>query len=236
MTDPCHSVTAGILALIFKKRKWDHIRRREEALLALHAPPTYDSSSDNNNTTTTTTTTTDNGDRWTSTSLPGRKVHPSSPIPSVQYQVSRDIEEQPPAYETHAIPVYDPSRYHQQQQHYHNQHHFRPASALTINSGYLHHLTNDPAHAPRPSSQLSAPFRGYRHTMQGGLEGAGIRSSSARGQDHRQERRAVSRLNSSSSVPVDMNDTSSNNNGPGTGTRPPRKPKPVLSRLITNFG
>lgn len=229
MADPNHSVTAGIIALVFKKRKWNRIRRREEALLALHAPPTYDSSSDNN------TTTTDNGDRWTSTSLPGRKFHLSSPIPSVQYQVSRDIEEQPPAYETHAIPVYDPSRYHQQQQHYHNQHYFRPASALTINSGYLHHLTSDPAYAPRPSSQLSAPFRGYRHTMQGGLEGAEMRSSSARGLDHRRERRVVSGLNSSSSAPVDMNDTSSNS-GPGTGTRPPRKPKPVLSRLITNFG
>src|SRR5699024_10622516 len=61
------SVTAGIITLIFKKRKWDRIRRREEALLALHAPPAYHSSSDNNN-----TTTTDNDNRWTSTSLPGR--------------------------------------------------------------------------------------------------------------------------------------------------------------------
>lgn len=61
-----------------------------------------------------------------------------------------------------------------------------------------------------------------------------MRSSSAREPDHRQERRVVSGLNSPSSGPVDVNDTS--NNGPGTGTRPPRKPKPVLSRLITNFG
>lgn len=164
--------------------------------------------------------------------MPGRKVHLSSPVPSYQYQVSRDIEEQPPAYETHAIPVYDPSRYHQQQQQYCHQQYFRPASALTINSGYLHHLTNEPAHAPRPSSQLSAPFRGYRHTTQGGL---GVEMRSSLGvPDHRQTRRVVSGLNSSSSGPVGMNDTS--NNGPATGTRPPRKPKPVLSRLITNFG
>lgn len=218
------------MTLVLKKRKWDRIRRREEALLALHAPPAYDSSSDNN-----TTTSPDNSSRWTSISLPGRKVHLSSPIPSYQYQVSRDIEEQPPAYERHAIPVYDPSRYHQQQQqhHYYNHHqqYIRPASALTINSGYLHQLTSDPAYAqPRPSSQLSAPFRGYRHTMQGGLERVEMRST---GPDNRHERGVLSGLNSSSSVPVGVQDTS--NNGPGA-TRPPRKPKPVLSRLITNFG
>lgn len=203
------AITAGILFFLIKKHRWDQIRQREKALLALHAPPpAYDSSDASNS------------------SRSSRKPSPSPLLPPVpvptparpatvsipssyQCQVSRDIEEQPPAYDAPSIPVYDPSRYQQQQQQ------LRPTSTQTINSGYLHYLTGDTMYGQR-SSQLSVPFQGHRHTIQsmprshigGQVSGTGLPESN------------------SSSVPQDGNN----------GTRPPRKPKPVLSRLITNFG
>ncbi|OJJ89258.1 uncharacterized protein ASPGLDRAFT_30970 [Aspergillus glaucus CBS 516.65] len=203
------AITAGILFFLIKKHRWDQIRQREKALLALHAPPpAYDSSDTSNS------------------SRSSRKPSPSPLLPPVpvptparpaslsvpssyQCHTSRDIEEQPPAYDAPSIPVYDPSRYQQRQQQP-----FRPTSTPTINSGHLHYLSGDTMYGQR-SSQLIVPFQGHRHTIQS------VPASHIGGQW------SGTRVTASnpSSAPVGSN-----------GTRPPRKPKPVLSRLITNFG
>ncbi|EYE99726.1 uncharacterized protein EURHEDRAFT_27652 [Aspergillus ruber CBS 135680] len=154
------AITAGILFFLIKKHRWDQIRQREKALLALHAPPpAYDSSD------------TSNSSRSSRKPFPSPLL-PPVPVPtparpasvsiptSYQCHVSRDIEEQLPAYDAPSIPVYDPSRYQQQQQQP-----FRPTSTVTLNSGPLHYFTGDTLYRQR-SSQLSVPFQGHRHTIQ----------------------------------------------------------------------
>lgn len=164
--------------------------------------------------------------------------------------VTREVEEQPPAYgapSAFPIPIYDPSRY--PFQHHYQQ--FRPTSALTVNSGCLHYVAGDMVHGQRsslPGSRLSLPFglgAGQRNPMQGGRA-----PDQERRQERRQERWQGQRQVQSqvllgggsrgTSQPVDPG-SSANMNAPSTtaenaGTRPPRKPKPVLSRIITNFG
>lgn len=188
-------------------------------MLALHAPPpAYDISDTSNS------------------SRSSRKPSPSPLLPSVpvpisappasaslpssyQCQVGRDIqEEQPPAYNAHSIPIYDPSRYHELQQQQQQQQ-FRPMSTLTINSGYLHYLGSNSTYGQR-SLQLSMPFQGHRHTIQG-MPGSHVGLGQGTASRSRSENSASHLL----SAPVSDD-----------GTRPPRKPKPVLSRLITNFG
>lgn len=150
----------------------------------------------------------------------------------------REVDEQPPAYgaqSTFPIPIYDPSRY--PFQHQHQQ--FRPTSALTVNSGCLHYVAGDMVHGQRsslPGSRLSLPFglgTGQRNMMQGRVPE----------QERRQEQRQGQNQVLGGSRGISQPDPGSNANMNASsitpehaGTRPPRKPKPVLSRIVTNFG
>lgn len=236
--DQTITVTAGIVFFLLQKQKWDRIRRREEALLALNAPfpPAYNSTNSSTN-----NININNNSIDCLRFSPPRKPSPvpsSLPLPTLSYQChSRDIEDQPPAYDSRSmIPVYDPSRYYYQQQQQQQQ--FRPASVLTVNSGYLHYLSGDAVqgYGQRASSQhLSVPFGGNRHTVQG-LGGEPLFTGQVPGPGpglgpgYSQQIEGTGLNTLSGPVPVP---------GPAAdqvnGERP-RKPKPVLSKLITNFG
>ncbi|EAW25284.1 uncharacterized protein NFIA_107760 [Aspergillus fischeri NRRL 181] len=83
------AITAGILFFLYKKRRWDRIRRREEQLLE------YDIQA---------------GLKSEDAELATMRGRPSSSL-SVYRAHSDDISDRPPAYQTLHVPVYDPSRY-----------------------------------------------------------------------------------------------------------------------------
>lgn len=240
--DQMITVTAGLVFFLLQKQKWDRIRRREEALLALNAPfpPAYDST----NSSTNNININSNGNDCLRSSPPREPsllpLPTLSSLPTLSYQChSRDVEDQPPAYDYGLqsmipIPVYDPSRYYYQQQQQQQQ--FRPASVLTVNGGYLHYLSGDAVqgYGQRASSQhLSVPFGGNRHTMQGlggGPLFTGPVPGPGPGPGYSQEMGGSNTLSAPNPVPA-AGPVSNQVNGEG-----PRKPKPVLSKLITNFG
>lgn len=177
---------------------------------------------------------------WSRSSPPRKSISPPLPPPrpiTISHPV-REVEEQPPSYDaqsTFPIPLYNPSSYHYQHQHQQ----FRPSSALTVSNGCLHYVAGDVMHGQRsslPTSRLPLSFEvvpGYRNTIQVGVSGQG----QGQGQDQaRGEPREGSRSNSGLDVNVNLNTSSSPPIDHAGETRSPRKPKPVLSRLITNFG
>ncbi|KAH1436000.1 hypothetical protein KXX32_007464 [Aspergillus fumigatus] len=83
------AITAGILFFLHKKRRWDRIRRREEQLLQYHIQA---------------------GLKSEDAELATMRGRPSSSL-SIYRAHSADINDQPPAYQTLHVPVYDPSRY-----------------------------------------------------------------------------------------------------------------------------
>lgn len=201
--------------------------------MALHAPPPYGSDSQLRS-----------GSRslWSRSTPPRKSISPPLVAPrpvTLPPPATREVEEQPPAYGTHSsfpIPIYDPSRYPLQ----HQYRQFRPASTLTLNSGCLHYVAGDRVHGQRssmPGSRLSLPFgigNDQRNTMQGRVMVQG--RSQAQGQAQSQAlggSRGISQPDPGSNANINASSFSPDTAGT---TRPPRKPKPALSRIITNFG
>ncbi|GFF28114.1 hypothetical protein IFM46972_02259 [Aspergillus udagawae] len=83
------AITAGILFFLYKKRRWDRIRRHEEQLLEYHIQA---------------------GLKADDAELGTMRGRPSSSL-SMYRAHSDDISDRPPAYQTLHVPVYDPSRY-----------------------------------------------------------------------------------------------------------------------------
>ncbi|KAF7122445.1 hypothetical protein CNMCM5793_000470 [Aspergillus hiratsukae] len=81
------AITAGILFFLYKKRRWDRIRRREEQLLSYHTQAGW------------------KADDAELATMAGR---PSSSLSAYRAH-SADINDRPPAYQTLHVPVYDPS-------------------------------------------------------------------------------------------------------------------------------
>ncbi|KAK1142864.1 hypothetical protein N8T08_007298 [Aspergillus melleus] len=225
------AITAGILFALFKKRKWDRIRRYEEQVLAAHAadgtsghgykaygfvPGDLELGD----------TRASSSLSWTYGGAPQslEQEESSQHDSQNQNQSQRQSERQrqghkerreshdsspPPAYQP--LPVYDPSRY----------------SGIGI--------SRLPA-AVKPSWMM-----GSRGSMAMSGPGSGSRSDQHRhsttyigGLDQSLDQRAGSSLSRSSpegSRPFE----SEEENLTGQRGRGPRRPKPVLSRLITNL-
>ncbi|KAE8382941.1 hypothetical protein BDV26DRAFT_195563 [Aspergillus bertholletiae] len=183
------AITAGILFILFKKRRWDRIRQYEESMLAMHAPIGY----------------------------PGDYQGMERPRPySSMYSYSRPQEQPrgtlagespPPAYTT--IPAYDPSRYH-------------AISQLPPTKKISRPTQVDPVAKveERPFSFI----RGVEQQYTGPSE------------SHRSSSQAEQRgLSLESSRSMDSDSSTTNFSRPLDGVQSLRRPKPVLSRLVTNF-
>ncbi|RHZ72900.1 hypothetical protein CDV55_101459 [Aspergillus turcosus] len=192
------AITAGILFFLYKKRRWDRIRRREEQLLAYHTQAGW------------------KADDAELATMPGR---PSSSF-SFYRAHSADINDRPPAYQTLHVPVYDPSRYRNidippaAQFSAMRQAQFQPDDNA---SGRVpSQLRNQPV--PRlndnsPLPQLLQPPRPSFLEVSPDSTRDSIQSDS---------------LFQATVVPADSSTLDQT-------PRPPRRPKPVLSRLITNL-
>ncbi|KAE8134332.1 hypothetical protein BDV38DRAFT_255653 [Aspergillus pseudotamarii] len=192
------AVTAGILFILFKKRRWDRIRQYEEDMLVMHAPMGC------------------KPQEYPSSNQGMERPRPYSSM----YSYSRPQEQShthprgrlsgdtpPPAYTT--IPAYDPSKYQAISQ--------LPPSVKI----------NRPAQVDPISMIEERPFsfiRGVEQQYTGPMETQ--RSSS------QTEQRGLS-LESARSMNSDSSTT--NFSRPLEGAQSLRRPKPVLSRLVTNF-
>ncbi|PLB54599.1 hypothetical protein P170DRAFT_432227 [Aspergillus steynii IBT 23096] len=218
------AITAGILFVLLKKRKWDRIRRYEERVLAAHAADgtsghgykAYGFAPGD----------LELGDTRASSSLswtyggapqsleqnpgPGPEPgqHQNQSQSQRQRRESHDSVSPPPAYQP--LPVYDPSRY----------------SGIGISTL--------PA-AVKPSWKKGSS-RGSL-SMSGSGSGANPHRNSTTyigGLDLPSDQRGGSLGRASPEGPRSM-ESEGGEASSGQGVRGPRRPKPVLSRLITNL-
>ncbi|OGM47010.1 hypothetical protein ABOM_003635 [Aspergillus bombycis] len=192
------AITAGILFILFKKRRWDRIRQYEENMLVMHAPMGYKPQE-----------------------YPSDNQGMERPRPySSMYSYSQPREQShihprgrlsgdtpPPAYTT--IPAYDPSRYQAISQ--------LPPSVKV----------NRPTQVDPVGMFEERPFSFIRGVEQQYTGPAETQRSSSQ-----LEQRGLS-LESSRSM--DSTSSTTNFSRPLEGAQSLRRPKPVLSRLVTNF-
>lgn len=191
------AITAGILFFLYKKRRWDRIRRREEQLLAYHIQA---------------------GWKAEDAELATMAGRPSSSL-SIYRAHSADINDRPPAYQTLHVPVYDPSRYRNIDIPPAVQFSARQAQSQPVDNASVRassHLRNQPVshlNDDSPLPQLLQPPR---------LSFLGHSPESTRDSIQSDS------LFQATVVPADSSTLDQT-------PRPPRRPKPVLSRLITNL-
>ncbi|RHZ62785.1 uncharacterized protein CDV56_106830 [Aspergillus thermomutatus] len=192
------AITAGILFFLYKKRRWDRIHRREEQLLAYHIQAGL------------------KADDAELATMPGR---PSSSL-SIYRAHSDDINDQPPAYQTLHVPVYDPSRYRDID--------IPPAVKLAaMRQPPLQPVDNA---SVRVSSQLRnqpVPHLNDDSPLPQLLQPPAP-SFLGPSPDSTRDSIQSDSLFQANVVPVDSSTLEQM-------PRPPRRPKPVLSRLITNL-
>ncbi|KAI9042644.1 mannose-6-phosphate isomerase [Aspergillus affinis] len=218
------AITAGILFVLFKKRKWDRIRRYEERVLAAHT--TEGTSGHGYKAYGFALGDLELGDTRASSSLswtyggapqsPEQEEsgqHQSQSQHQRQGQGHRERREShdsspPPAYQP--LPVYDPSRY----------------SGIGI--------SRLPA-AVKPSWMMGS--RGSMAMSGSGSDRDQHRHSTTYigGLDQSLDQRARSSLSRSSPEGSRSFESEERETLTGQGGRGPRRPKPVLSRLITNL-
>ncbi|KAF7597250.1 hypothetical protein BBP40_008092 [Aspergillus hancockii] len=190
------AITAGVLFILFKKRRWDRIRRYEEEMLVMHAPMGYkpdDASM--------------GPPRPSSSMLSYNQYQPQEPQHTdPRGRLSGDTP--PPAYTT--IPAYDPSRYHAISQ-------LPPTVKI-----------NRPTQVNPVGMFEERPFSFIRGVEQQYTGPADTQRSTSLAQQ-----RGPSPESSRS---MDSVGSATNFSRPLEGLQSPRQPKPVLSRLVTNFG
>ncbi|KAE8152618.1 hypothetical protein BDV25DRAFT_150744 [Aspergillus avenaceus] len=191
------AITAGILCFLFKRRRWDRIRRREEEMLTMHGSMGY------------------KPEEFTADDHTMMPPRPSSSMHS--YNQAQDQPTQthgrlsddtpPPAYTT--IPAYDPSRYHAISQ-------LPPTVKVT-----------------RPV--YANPFGGFEERPFSFIRGVEQQYTgpTAPQRDSSQIQERGPSPESSRSI---ESDRSTNFSRPLDTAQSPRRPKPVLTRLVTNFG
>ncbi|KAE8352606.1 hypothetical protein BDV28DRAFT_134796 [Aspergillus coremiiformis] len=192
------AITAGILFILFKKRRWDHIRRHEEGMLAMHTSMGYKPE-----------------ECLSSNPTMGRPRPYSSFYSYSQPQDQNRIHPRgrqsgdtpPPAYTT--LPAYDPSRYH--------------AISQLPPTVKVHR----PTQVNPVSTFETRPFSFIRGVEQPYTGPAEMQRSSFLA--HQRD------PSSESSQSMDS-DKTTNFSRPLEGSQSLRRPKPVLSRLVTNFG
>ncbi|KAI9931009.1 hypothetical protein ASPWEDRAFT_23122 [Aspergillus wentii DTO 134E9] len=185
------AITAGIVFVIWKKRRWDRIQRHEEQLLAYHLPPTY-------------------------------KVNTHPSRPQSYYNPVRETDRPPTYHQTlsSSLPVYDPSKYQD----------LRPTS-IQVQPVYSPNNGRRSSHLPPPPE--NRPFSFIHSSPEYTRDSALL---SARGPSPEDDLRPSMHLDSNISYPTGQLSVESPSIPLVEGMRPPRRPKPVLSRLITNFG
>ncbi|KAF9888791.1 hypothetical protein FE257_008367 [Aspergillus nanangensis] len=202
------AITAAIFFVLLKKRKWDRIKRHEEQLLAMHASATYHKSS--------------NGFSPADYSTMAAPPRPSSSSlmsynpPPHQPRVS--VESPPPSYQR--LPAYDPLRYHRVSH--------LPSNVKPARGG---HHTSSSSQGHGPSGSLAGLGLGSDGTSIP-LASMGSQQIQRSRHSYQQDPRGPS---PEGSMSVHSDDISAAPSGLATEHRPPRRPKPVLTRLVTSF-
>ncbi|KAG2420837.1 hypothetical protein HFD88_000451 [Aspergillus terreus] len=220
------AITAGIFFFLFKKRKWDRIKRYEEHLLAMRASSSAEYNKPRGFT----------PEPYTTSNRPYSSVWSYGPPPRQQqdhdqqhHQQRRpSVESPPPAYHQ-PYPAYDPSQY----------------PRVSLPASVRPHRES--------TGRASSSFSGVRgHALSGSGSGLGIGSEDASGsipltqfghpepmthpiQSRPSYQRDPRGPSPEGSTSVQSDDTAGRPSVEGTAA-PPRRPKPALSRLITNFG
>lgn len=201
------AVTAGIILFFhFHKRKQDRRNKHDQQLLPLHIPPAY---------------------KATSAEYP---IIPSPARPPQPYtHAGRRGPDHPPAYQA-ALPVYDPSKY---------QNLNWPISTSELNRQSI---------GPGPSLLNPVHYPGARrsfHPVDNRLTIQRLSGATSVELARRQFGMSSFRGDSSLEWSRPSNESTLGSNGELSRSlsqsgelspRRPRRPKPVLSRLITNFG
>ncbi|KAL2818784.1 hypothetical protein BDW59DRAFT_151830 [Aspergillus cavernicola] len=242
------AITAGIIFFLIKKRKWDRIRQCEERLLDYQLATGYSSKMGSRSvtpedhlnmmasqqprtsTTTTTTTTTypysstyNPSDPQASESgnRPGSRARGMSAPASTTLQShsqSSAPEAPPPAYQT-LHQRYDPSQYSRMSSSFE----FPRSSTSTIGNG----------NPSRSTGGLSISVPGHNHNPTGGSSLSPPEPST-----YHQYQPWSSRVRSAT-TPSGSNNASARGSGSGSGSDSerlnPQRPRPVLSRIITNL-
>lgn len=215
-------VTAGILFLLQRKRKWERIRKHEEQLLALKAAPGYKSSS-----------------RTKESDKHGSSRRGSSPSrPSEQYSRS-SAEKSPPRYQRLAHADYIPTTTYRGEE--------RPVSTTEILNGRRTAFLGAVV-APRQREREYGQRPSSFHQSFGGSHQLVVPRSREQ-LFHVRSHSELSSMMIAHSNSTDEPRSSSQMEHPfhhrhsaSTSSAPlpdeghlPKKPKPVLSRLVTNF-